>query len=257
MITSKNNRFREVKLGRIGLVMLIVGIGLLVFVAFLLGVNVGKDIDTYPEKITRGLPRRIAETFAGAFSQPKKEAESKPQEDGSLGLTFYDTLTKKGKDTGAMLKEENREAPAAPAVIMAPGTPAKPAASSPSAPASAAPSPSAPPVSAPAAKAAPTGKTPPAAAPPPPAPGTDVKKIPAGAFAVQVVSYHERDKAGQLKKKLQGLGYAAEIVETEIPGKGKWYRVLVNGYRTRKDAEKAAADMSGRVSGLSCVIRQR
>ena len=255
MITSKNNRFREVKLGRIGLVMLIAGIGLLVFVAFLLGVNVGKDIDTYPEKITRGIPRRIAETFAGAFSQPKKEAESKPQEDGSLGLTFYDTLTKKGTDTGDLLKEENREAPAAPAVIMAPGTPVKPAV--PAAPAPAIPAPSAPPVSAPVAKAAPVGKTPPAAAPPPTAPATDVKKMPAGAFAVQVVSYHERDKAGQLKKKLQGLGYAAEIVETEIPGKGKWFRVLVNGYRTRKDAEKAAADMSGKVSGLSCVIRQR
>jgi len=285
MTTSKNNRFREVKLGKIGLVMLIAGFGVLVFASFLLGVNVGRDIDNYPEKIARGIPRQLAEIFTAAFSGNKKEKESKPQEDGALGLTFYKALTEKGTDTGELLKDENREAPAAPAVIMAPGTPAKPAgpaaaaAAAPGAPAPpAAPSPlpsapaaGTPPVHNPAAKVVPAGKTPAmnnlaahgaqtekksaAVVLPPAAPGTDVKKKPAGAFIIQVVSYHERDKAGQLKKKLQGLGYAAEIVETDIPGKGKWYRVTVNGYRTRKDAEKSAVDMSSKVKGLNCVIR--
>jgi cell division protein FtsN len=63
-------------------------------------------------------------------------------------------------------------------------------------------------------------------------------------------------KAAQLQKKLQGLGYKAEVSEMEITGKGKWYRVMVNNYQSRKDAEKAADNINKKVKGLNCIVRQ-
>lgn len=266
MKTSKNNRSWEIRLGKSGLIMLVVGLGVLVFGAFLLGIHVGRDIDSYPEKIARGIPRQLAETFAKTFSGTRKEKESKPQENETANLVFFDILTKKGGDSGALLKEEDREAPAPPAVIMAPGTPVKQAergpATTPVPPVASPPVPAAPPpVSAPADKDTKTAKAPAIASPPPApakaAPAAEEKKKPPGDFSVQVVSYHDSDKARQLQKKLRGLGYTAEVMETDIPGKGKWYRVMVNGYQTRQDAEKAAAAMSAKVSGLNCVIRQQ
>ncbi len=267
------------RLGKSGLIMLVVGLGVMVFGAFLLGIHVGRDIDSYPEKIARGIPRQLAETFAKTFPGSKKDKESKPPENEAANLVFFDILTKKGRDPGALLKEEEREAPVPPAVIMAPGTPGKqlekepataPVTPAASPPATAALPPSAPAAKdtkttkAPAAKGTQTGKTPPDVSPPtapvkatnaPPA--ADMNNKPTGAFSVQVVSYHESDKARQLQKKLRGLGYTAEIMETDIPGKGKWHRVMVNGYQTRQEAEKAAAAMSSKVSGLNCVIRQQ
>jgi cell division protein FtsN len=86
----------------------------------------------------------------------------------------------------------------------------------------------------------------------PPAPGPAA----AANFTVQVVSYDERGKADQLQKKLQGLGYKAEVSELNIPGKGKWYRVMVNNYQTRKEAEKAADNINNKVKGLNSMVRQ-
>jgi len=52
------------------------------------------------------------------------------------------------------------------------------------------------------------------------------------------------------------MGYKAEISEMDISGKGKWYRVMVNNYQTRKDAEKAADNIKKNVKGLNCIVRQ-
>ena len=58
MITKNTHRF-EFKLGRIGLILFLLGMAGLLFGVFLLGVTLGKNIDTYPEKIARFLPDKI------------------------------------------------------------------------------------------------------------------------------------------------------------------------------------------------------
>jgi len=78
---------------------------------------------------------------------------------------------------------------------------------------------------------------------------------PAAFYSIQVVSYDDRVKANQLQKKLRGMGYKAEISEMDISGKGKWYRVMVNNYQNRKDAEKAADNIKKNVKGLNCIVR--
>jgi cell division protein FtsN len=282
----KNIRTFEFKLGKFGLTLLIAGIGVLVFAAFVLGVTVGKDIDTYPEKIVRGIPRTITDGIAFIFPKAKSNEDAKGQDKASLDLTFYDALTKKGSTAPGMIAQENREEASTPAVIVAPAPPAVTASPSPSVPTPA----PAPPTSAPSPPAmppAPGTQSPPTPTVKDTAPKPAVSKPAAGAasgnkpviapkekksgtepaspapgpaaaanFSVQVVSYDERGKADQLQKKLQGLGYKAEVSELNIQGKGKWYRVMVNNYQTRKEAEKAADNINNKVKGLNSMVRQ-
>jgi len=264
----KNIRSFEIKLGKLGLILLIAGMGVLVFCAFVLGVNVGKDIDTYPDKIVRGIPRLITEGIGLLSPKGKSDGDSKAQDKAALDLTFYDTLTKKGTKATELIDQENRDENSSPAVIVAPASPAVTATPLPPSPPA---TPSAP--AAPGTKSAPkvlTAKD----APPKPAvaaPAAKAPKAKAGGtepappvagpaasanFSIQVVSYNERVKANQLQKKLQGMGYKVEVSEMDISGKGKWYRVMVNNYQTRKEAEKAADNIKKTVKGLNCIVRQ-
>lgn len=264
----KNIRTFEFKLGKLGLILLISGMGVLVFCAFLLGVKVGKDIDTYPEKIVRGIPRLITEGIGLVFPKGKSDGDSKGQDKAALDLTFYDTLTKKGTTATGIIDQENRDETSIPAVIVAPAPPPVTAAPSPPAPLL---PPAAPPApgthsmpTAPSAKDAPPKSAVTATAgtlPKAKASGTETAPPAAGPaasanFSIQVVSYDERTKANQLQKKLQGLGYKAEVSEMDISGKGKWYRVIVNNYQNRKEAEKAADNINKKVKGLNCIVRQ-
>jgi cell division septation protein DedD len=262
----KNIRSFEFKLGKLGLTLLITGIGVLVFGAFVLGVNVGKDIDTYPEKIVKGIPRMIAEGMAYVFPKAKSDGDGKATDKAALDLTFYDTLTRKGSTTPGMIGQENRDETAVPAVIVAPAPPAVTAAPSPP-PAQVTPAiPPAPGTHSPAAAPSVKNAAPkPAVAPPPgalPKAKTGTASAPpvagpaaAANFSIQVVSYDELAKANQLQKKLQGLGYKAEVSGMEISGKGKWYRVMLNHYQNRQEAEKVADNINKKVKGLNCIVR--
>jgi len=270
----KNIRSFEFKLGKLGLILLIAGMGGLVFVAFVLGINVGKEIDTYPDKIVRGIPRLIAEGVAHVFPKGKSDGDSKGQDKASLDLTFYDTLTKKGNADRELIGQEKKGETSIPAVIVAPAPPAAPAAPAPATPHAnllppapgtqsmpAAPGTrSMPPT--PAVRDAPMKTTvagPAVTTAKAKTGGTEATPPVAGAaanFSIQIVSYDNRVKADQLQKKLRGMGYKAEISEMDISGKGKWYRVMVNNYQTRKDAEKAADNIKKNVKGLNCIVRQ-
>ncbi|HUH65440.1 MAG TPA: SPOR domain-containing protein [Syntrophales bacterium] len=85
-MASKNVRVFELKLGKRALILFIVGMSCFLFVAFLFGVTVGKNIDTYPEKYSRGLRGMImeklgwqagkAETVAAATETAKDAART-------------------------------------------------------------------------------------------------------------------------------------------------------------------------------------
>lgn len=57
------------------------------------------------------------------------------------------------------------------------------------------------------------------------------------AFAVQVASLPNREAAMDLVKRLEKKGHAAKLVQAEIPGKGKVYRVRIHGFTTRGEAD--------------------
>ena len=63
-------------------------------------------------------------------------------------------------------------------------------------------------------------------------------------FSVQVSSFRDEKRAGELKMKLQEKGFDSFLMETELPNHGgKWFRVFLGKYSdedlARKDAERA------------------
>lgn len=61
-----------------------------------------------------------------------------------------------------------------------------------------------------------------------------------GKFAVQVASSKDKKEAEMIKAKLAAKGFAAYIVESNIPDKGIWYRVRVGRQMEQSSANETA-----------------
>lgn len=57
-----------------------------------------------------------------------------------------------------------------------------------------------------------------------------------GMYTVQIASFKEKMKAGELVSSLKSRGYPAFIKESEIPKQGKYYRVRIGTFNTRDKA---------------------
>jgi cell division protein FtsN len=228
-------------LGRIGLILFLLGMSGLLFGVFLLGVTLGKNIDTYPEKIARFLPDKIkahiglspdvTEPVVAARDDKKQDMPEEPDRD--LNLTFYDTLGKRKTDAKGMAPDGMIPKKASPEKVQdqfpqPPPAPVTPVIQ----PKSAAPSPVV-------QKAAPVKE----------------KPVQQEKFLVQVVSYQDKGKADTLAKKISASGYPARTEAMELPGKGKWFRVVMGAFSDRPEAQKAIDSVSRKNKGLNCVIR--
>jgi cell division septation protein DedD len=201
-MTSKNVRVFELKLGKRALILFIVGMSCLLFVVFLFGVTVGKNIDTYPEKYSRG--------FRGTMMEKLGLSSNRAETAVSLG----ETATETAKAGGEEIVPEEKKAPAAAA--------AAPAEKQPSVPA---------------------------------APQTAIKPpLDQEKYQIQVGSFKEKEKADQLCKKLTGLGLSPRVAEMQVPKKGKWMRVTLEGFESREEAQKTADRVAGKIKGLKCVV---
>ena len=102
MATGNIKNF-ELKVGKAGLIAIVVGMVALLSTAFLFGIEVGKNIDVYPEKIA-AFPQKILATFwrpakikAKQNTTENKSAQNQNQSQENMDLTFYNALTgKKG-----------------------------------------------------------------------------------------------------------------------------------------------------------------
>lgn len=68
-------------------------------------------------------------------------------------------------------------------------------------------------------------------------------------YTVHVSSWRTADKASKEVQRLGGMGFEARVVETEIPGKGLWRRVVVGAYSAfdeAMDARDQAVEKIGR-----------
>jgi cell division septation protein DedD len=265
----KNRRIFELRLGKLGLVLFISGMSLLLFSFFLIGVVVGKHMEAYPERYSSGLTELIHD---GLVTAPPKArgADTQDVKEEKLGLTFYETL---GGDKGtAALANRNGEVKNKKSEIPA-GQLAPPA--------------NVPETELPTViprdtvnKTAPTApidqgglkkQTPSAeglageagmqkpAVSPVPTPTAPKEKVSAQAdtrrFEIQVAAYREKRQAEQIVKKLKDLGFLPHVVMKDLPGKGRWFRVIVDGFESKEKAREIAGQMAGQISGLSCVIR--
>ncbi len=245
-MASGNIKNFELKLGRTGLIIVIAGMAALLCSTFLFGVAVGKNIDTYPDKIA-SLPQKLlalvwrpAKIRAAQTAAENKTGQNQPKAQEEPDLTFFNTLTsKKG-----MVKEQ--PIPDKKPVVEAPiAQPLLPPIKNDAAVTSG--------LEAKKQQAAPSGTADDEIA-------AKIKAAESAAsakevkFAIQVASLKEKNKAHQLSKKLSTLGYAPRIVENSIPGKGKWFRVVIDGFASRANAHTAAEQISGK-TGAHCIIK--
>jgi cell division protein FtsN len=249
-MASGNIKNFELKLGKTGLIIVIVGMVALLCGMFLFGVAVGKNMDEYPEKIA-SLPQKLlalvwrpAKIRAAQMEAENKTGQNQPKAPEQPDLTFFNTLTsKKGivKEQQIPDKKPGIDTPAAAPLFSPPSNEPSAASGTPR------------PELKQQHEAAGRVK------------GDEIEaKIKesetAGTakgekFAVQVASLKAKTKANELHKKLSALGYKPRIVENNIEGKGKWYRVVVDGFASRADAQ-AAADKISSKTGVHCTIKR-
>jgi cell division septation protein DedD len=249
-MASGNTKNFELKLGRAGLVIVIIGMAALLCSAFIFGVSVGKNIDTYPEKIA-SFPQRILALVwrpakiraAETTAMGDKTIQSPDKTSGELDLTYYNTLTsQKGAAKEQTIPEKKTISPIpSPAVqpkkseektvvpALTPDVPSK-------------------------MEKAETEETKDEietkiSAAEPAAESSGAK------YSVQVASLKEKAKANQMTKKISALGFVPRIVETNISGKGKWYRIIVYGFTSKSQAQ-AAAEKITRKTKTSCVVKR-
>lgn len=114
-MSQKTGEF-EFKLGRSGLAFFTFVIALVLLFSFVCGVMVGKNIESYPEKIAKGIPSAIKKTITERMEDIEPDitgsavASDAPQSDPpsdtvkreeKVEFTFYDTL----KETNENVKE--------------------------------------------------------------------------------------------------------------------------------------------------------
>lgn len=201
-MASKNVHVFELRLGKRALILFILGMSCLLFVVFLFGVTVGKNIDVYPEKFSRGFPGMMLEKLGWSSNRPEST------------VVASETAKEAAKTGGEEIATEEKKTPVAAPLKSDERQPSLPAAAKVEAK--------------------------------PPVEQTKYK--------VQVGSFKEKGKADQLCKKLIALGFSPRITEMQVPRKGKWTRITLEGFESEQDAQKAADNVAREIKGLSCVV---
>ncbi|MBS1243260.1 MAG: hypothetical protein H6R44_1015 [Nitrospirae bacterium] len=209
----------------------IIPVGVVVIIGvFSLGYYMGRDQGkkTASNEKPAALPEVVSQYL------PKKEE-----------FTFYKTLTEKGEKTVSIdLKPKQRPEEAAPSKKenAVPAAETKPKQQE---------TPKAPEARAEKTEAKPAvQQTAKAQRPPAPAPkeSAATKQTPPSKvrYTIQVGSYPEKAMAEEETRNMKKRGYAAFLVASEIPEKGKWYRVRVGSFANRQSAEKLAKELKSK-----------
>jgi len=273
-MAAKNRRMFELRLGKLGLILFIGGMSLLLFSMFFLGILVGKHMETYPESFSPGVAELIRDRLFASAPQtdeaaPSTEAGKRDAPVGgekSFGLTFYETLDgKKGGPQAAKTADAVKDQPPETSVPVSVPT-GKPVLSEPSAgsaggavgntdsqvPGSEGDGKKKTPMPGKKAAMASGAKV---SAAMPIGIAADGRAIPEkGRFQIQVAAYQESRKAEQMMEKLSSLGFASRVAMKDLPGKGRWFRVIVVGFENREKAKAAVDRIAGKIRGVKCVI---
>jgi cell division septation protein DedD len=274
-MAAKNRHMFELRLGKLGLILFVCGMSLLLFSMFFLGIVVGKHMEAYPERFSPGVAELIRDRLFASAPQtgkaaPSAEAGKRDVPAGgeeSFGLTFYETLGgKKGgaqaaKTTGAVKDQPPETSAPVPVPTGKPALPAPAAGSAGGAvgntdlpvPGREGDGKKSTPL--PEKKAAMESGTKVSAAMPAGIPADGRTTLEKGRFEIQVAAYQESRKAEQMMEKLGPLGFASRVVMKELPGKGRWFRVIVGGFENREKAKVAADQIAGKIRDVKCVVR--
>lgn len=236
---SGNIKNFELKVGKAGLIIIVAGMAVLLCTAFLFGVDVGKNIDTYPDKIA-ALPQKAlalvwqpAKIRAAQIAPDNKNGPSQPQDQGNIDLTFYNDLTsKKGVQNQHVTEKQQVFSPPQNGENTVTGNfniEAKK-----------------PPVTV---NEKTKEKGGPKAKEMAPSVASNKQK-----FKIQAASLKDKTEANKMNKKIASLGFLSQVIKVEIPGKGIFFRVIVSGFENKVQAQEAALKISKK-TGTSCIIK--
>lgn len=244
MLPRKGKDF-ELKLGKLGLTVFVLGMSLALLGVFAFGVKVGKDIDSYPAKIVGIIPGLQGKVLGGTENQDKKTEAA--GEKGNFKLGFYESLSGKKADS----PDDMHEPPPPPLKDGAVPESTVPGAAQPRAPGTNA------------AQASPQSAAKPGAKPEAaprkaeePKPPEARKSESGGKYFIQVAALNSEAKAKELKAKLGKLGYSPRLETVNKKGKGKVYRIRMMGYATEQEAAKIMAKLEKQVPGTKCLIHK-
>jgi len=233
-MTPRNLKNFEFRLGRQGIIMFVVGMSLLLFFVFIFGVMVGMHIDAYPEKIARGIPQIISKQMEHSPEKtdriPQEGAETKScpaGEEGNSPPALVGSLPSQPSQTTAVAVDVNKnhsadagEGGAKPSAVVDSESKSENGLLSKDS------------------TGAPSGQN-----------QTDERK-----YTLQVASFNNQKKAEHFCKKITPLGYNPRVTMVKLPKKGRWFRVVIEGFKTDEAAREAAAVLSGKIKGVNCVI---
>lgn len=226
----------EFRLGRSGLVCFLLGMAVLLFVFFLVGVKTGVDLDTYPERLA-SWPAALVRQL-GLTSEPSAELRGKADA-LSVGMKSLeaDHVEAEAKAAQEVLNEgaakmevllggttvgELREAgPTEQPLQKVPGgleTSAKPVLE-----------------------------------------GKKEAKAPerpvAEKFNIRVAAFRELEKAENLRGQVAALGYNTVLQKVEHAKSGAWFRVEIRGIESREEAGKIISHLGKKFKGVQGVIK--
>lgn len=232
-MASDNARHFELRLRKLGLFMLVCSMAGLLFAAFLFGVVVGNNLETYPEIISRQLPIKVLQGLG------LSEVEKTPPP--SVVIKTEKAAPKEGGEAQGIITPEVAPAPSslaeADAVKNQPPLPEPPHVK---------------------------------ALPPPPVTTKDTnetktavaslpkekeKESVTDKYIVQITSCKNRQSAEDVVKKLGGIGFHAKITTVEIKNKGTWYRVLLSDINGKDKATVAAQKIDRTLKGNKSIVR--
>jgi cell division septation protein DedD len=263
----KNRRMFELRLGKAGLTLFIIGMSILLFSGFLIGVVVGKHMEAYPEQYAFGMMGLIRDRLI-AVSPKAVKKDAGDVEEEAFNLTFYDTLggKKEGAAQGSRSSDAKNKVPDIPAGQVAPSA-KKPIKESPVEPPGQVVSETHPQAlpgegglkRQPPLTEGPVGDAGAKNSPPSPSATAQQVKTPppagSGRFEIQAAAYREERQAERLAKKFTALGFTSHVVVKDFAEKGRWFRVIVGGFESREKAQEASERIVAKFRGLKCVIR--
>jgi cell division protein FtsN len=237
---SGNIKNFELKIGKAGLIIIVVGITVLLCTAFLFGVDVGKNIDTYPDKIA-ALPQKAlalvwqpAKIRAAQSAPDIKNGSTQPKNQENIDLTFYNDLTsKKGipKEQSVPEKQpvffpsQNEEKTVTSNFNVETQNP---------------------PVQV-------NEKTKEKGEPKSKEVALSVASQ-KQKFTIQAASLKDKTNANKMNEKIASLGFKSKVIKVDVKGRGILFRVVVSGFENKVQAQEAALKISQK-TGTSCIIK--
>ncbi len=213
-MAKKTGEF-ELKLGRAGLTFFIFVIAVILLLSFISGVIVGKNIESYPEKIAKGIPdaikKKITENMDVDMDQPGNNENGdnvtgvindKAQKENNVEFTFYDTLKESG-DAPPSDRFTESKPPSIEKRHSASELPVKEA---------------------------------------------------IGPYIIQVASFKDKGMTETLSGKLLSMGYKPTVDNINLGSKGEWFRVKIYGLATYNEAQKAVSMLEKEIVGVKCLI---